>query len=126
MANAKRRYLPDFQVVHVPGPLKTTQRVWERSPRLDVDGVQMRSEDGHKLWNPGTFRDETITIAEAWDVYFPRGHSIRIITKAELVRGGFDKEPAVTDHVLGIKLEGSEEAIELADLARARSRLRQF
>ena len=126
MALTKRRYLPDFQVVEIPGPVKCSRRVWVRSPRVDVDGDQIRDDDGRKLWNPGTFKDEEYTVDMAWDVYFPRGHSIRITTREELERRGFDKAPAVTDHVLGIKLEGSEEAVELAELARARSRLRSF
>lgn len=125
-STARRRYLPDYQVVELKGPVKGTHRVWVREPRLDENGKQMKDESGRKLYAPGSFKDEEFTVKVAWDVYFPRGHSIRIMDRRELEFQGFDKEPAVTDHVLGVKLEGSDEAVELAELARARARLKSF
>src|SRR3990167_7295800 len=67
-------------------------------PAFEVEKLEGTRE--HVILKPdkdnGGFTKETVKIDAGYNVYFPRGHSIRV-SEAELQRMGLNRDPALVD-----------------------------
>jgi hypothetical protein len=52
---------------------------------------------------------------DCWMVYFPQGHSIRVTSRAELERMGFDKKPRMVDMETGDVVDTGGDPYDFAD-----------
>lgn len=124
----KARLLPDYEV-HVIDKTITVKKT------RYISGEKV---EGKKA-SPGHFEHYETKIPAGWVVCFPRGHSIHITSKEEMIRLGFAeyededakegfvlKSPAVTDHSTGLRLEGDNEIMSLATMIAAKTSLKKM
>ncbi len=92
IATQPQNFKLKFEVEEVPA-YKRTRRVGKKS--ADPKGGLI-------------FSDEVVEVGEAWNVYFPSGHSIRIESKQEMIRLGYMDPPPVVDMETGEEVPGMD------------------
>lgn len=70
-------------------------------PRFEVEHVDTEVEETHLVREDGRNVEKTVTVPYGYNVYFPAGHSIRVRTKEELQRLGFDQDAELIDEETG-------------------------
>ena len=83
MSNVNTQVLPAYEVHPVPDEQRTPRCVIKIGKRPDGN-------------NGGFEREEVEDDEPQFDVYFPRGHSVRL-TETELKRQGFHVDPSLVD-----------------------------
>ena len=133
--NKKRRMMPDFEVhtINHKKPLIVKKQKYIRGERIpgNVEGTFKTL--------PGHFESYEAKVEVSWVVVFPRFHSIHITSPSEMIRLGFAeyedeekregfvlKNPAITDHSTGLRLEGDSEIVTLLSMQAAKMSLKQM
>lgn len=93
IATTAQNYKLKFEVEEIPGYTKRSRRA-RRSTK---------EQDGHDTGL--IFELVEVVVPEAWDIYFPGGHMIRVEHRDEMYRLGFMTNPSVIDMETGDEVQ---------------------
>ena len=70
-------------------------------PRFEVEYVDEKVTETHYVREDGMNVAKEVEVPYGWNVYFPAGHSMRVRTKEELQRLGFDQDAELINEETG-------------------------
>lgn len=94
---ARQDIAPAYEVEELQGTLRRKRFYYERKYLRDEDGEIVLDDQGRKTIESRQRVEKVVEVPAGWMVYFPRGHSVRIETAAEMVRLGFMEEAELID-----------------------------